>query len=171
MSSKAMKCPEYEEVLKQDLKSEFDKFFADTETDNAPADASARQASEAPPNEQIRLELLQNYNRKPLRDLFQLDALITRNPEAGVNYGSSGTTDEDGDCINCERKLELRSTGADTVRLQVPVGVTRAEAARVLRKAAEWIEFRHDVLNPDVMEGLGRNGTIILDRCIDALND
>jgi hypothetical protein len=124
-----------------------------------------------PRGEQIRRELLKQCERKPLRDVLQFDAFITREAVAGVNHGSCGTTDTDGDCLNCERKLELRNTGADTVRIQVPVGITRAEASRVLRKAAEWIESRHDVLDPEVWEGLGPNGKMILDRCIDALND
>jgi hypothetical protein len=78
--------------------------------------------------------------------MFQFDALITRRPEAGVECGSSGTTDDDGDCVNCERKYELRSTGDNTVRIQVPVGITPAEAVRVLRKAADWIEARPQLL-------------------------
>lgn len=141
-----------------------------TEIDNAPAGTSVDQAPATPPRERIRLELLRQCGRKPLRDLFVLDALITREPEAGITHSSFGTTDEDGDCLNCERKYELRSTDTSVVRIQVPVGVTREEASRVLRKAAEWIEDRHDVLDPEVWEGLGPNGTMILHRRIDARN-
>lgn len=136
-----------------------------TETENESAATSAGRACGLSQTEQIRLELLRQYNQKPIRDLFQLDALITRQTEAGITHGSSGTTDEDGDCINCERKLELRNTGADTVRIQVPVGVQRLEAARVLRKAAEWIESRDEVLSPQLWEGLGRDRKTILNRC------
>lgn len=96
--------------------------------------------------EKLRAELARQYHKKPLRDMFQFDALITRRPEAGVECGSSGTTDDDGDCVNCERKYELRSTGDNTVRIQVPVGITPAEAVRVLRKAADWIEARPQLL-------------------------
>jgi len=72
--------------------------------------------------EQIKVGLAQEYNKKPLRDLFQLDALITRDPVAGVEHNSSGVTDEDGDCINCGREYERRNSGPETVRIQVPVG-------------------------------------------------
>lgn len=114
--------------------------------------------------EQRKSALAQTYRRKPLRDLFQIDALITREPVAGVKYSSSGTSDEDGDCINCERKHELRNTGNDTLRIQVPVGIKRAEAARVLRKVANWIESRPEVLDPGVWQGLSGTLSIILDR-------
>ena len=74
-----------------------------TRTAEPPAGTSECQASDSPPREKIRHELLQQGSRKPLRDLFQLDALITRHPEAGVSHVSVGTTDEVGDCLNCER--------------------------------------------------------------------
>lgn len=102
--------------------------------------------NKTPDLDSTRAGLANGDQKKPLRDLVQFDALITRNPEAGVDYNSSGITDEDGDCINCERKLEPRATGDDTVRIQVPVRVTPAEAVRVLRKTADWIESRPDVL-------------------------
>jgi hypothetical protein len=121
-------------------------------------------ASETPLMKKIRRKLLREYDRKPFREVFQLDGLITRDGKAGDNYGSSGTPDEDGDCINCEKKLELRNT--DTVRVSVPLGVTRSEAARLLRKMAQWIESRREVLDPEVWEGLGCNRTVILDSCV-----
>ena len=72
--------------------------------------------------------------------------IITRTRAAGIRHSSSGTTDEDGDCINCEEKLELRNTGDDTVRIQVPVGIKPCEAVRVLRKVADWIESKPSLL-------------------------
>lgn len=96
--------------------------------------------------EQIKVELAQRYGEKPLRDFFRFDALITGEPEAEVDYNSSGITDEDGDCINREREYERRNTGPETVRIQVPVGITADEAVRVLRKTADWIESRPDLL-------------------------
>jgi len=108
----------------------------------------------------VRAELADQYKSKPVRVLFQFDALITGEPRPGIYYNSSGTTDEDGDCINCELKCELRNTGNDTVRIQVPVGIAPCEAVRVLRKTAEWIESRPDLLesewdhNLDLLESL-----------------
>lgn len=96
--------------------------------------------------EKIKVELTQQHDAKPLRDFFRFDALITREPEAGVDYNSSGITDEDGDCINCEREYERRNTGSETVRMQVPVGIAAVEVVRVLRKTADWIESRPDLL-------------------------
>lgn len=139
----------------------FEEFFAPTPRG---VGIPEHLVSESPLLKKTRRKLLKEYGRKPFRELFQLDALITRQPEAGVNHGSSGTTDRDGDCINCEKKRELRNTGPDTVRIQVPVGITRLEAARVLRKTAKWIESRHDVLNPSKW-GWSGNVRVILDRC------
>lgn len=66
-----------------------------TDADNAPAAPSTGQTAGLPRGEQIRRELLKQCERKPLRDVLQLDAFITREPVAGVNHGSCGTTDAD----------------------------------------------------------------------------
>jgi hypothetical protein len=105
----------------------------------------------------IRAELVDSYRCKPMRVLFQFDALITRNPKAGVCHNTSGTTDKDGDCLNCEKKYELRNTGDQTVRIQVPVGITGLEAIRVLRKTADWLESRPKLLNSQTNQGLAEN--------------
>jgi len=115
----------------------------------------------------MRAALVESYKSKPLRDLFQIDALITGEPVAGIKHSSFGTSDEDGDCINCTRKLELRSSGMQMVRIQVPVGITRAEAARVLRKTADWIESCPEVLDPKVHNVLRNDIGFILDRYMD----
>lgn len=94
----------------------------------------------------IRVELIKNYARKPLRQFFQFDALLTRESVPGIEHNSSGTTDDDGDCINCQKNYDLRSTGDNTVRIQVPVGITPTETVRVLRKTADWIKSRPDLL-------------------------
>jgi hypothetical protein len=107
--------------------------------------------------EAVRARLVDEAQRKPLLALFQFDALITGEPEAGHYCGSFGTTDEDGDCVNCELKHELRNTANDVVRIQIPLGVTPSEAVRVLRKTAGWIQSRPDVLDPEDWDGLGRN--------------
>ena len=98
--------------------------------------------------EAFRQEQLRAATRKPLRHLFQIDALITRERGAGRDYQSSGFTDRDGDCLNCQETFELRSTGDTTVRIQVPAGILGAEAARVLRKAADWVESSPSIFKP-----------------------
>jgi hypothetical protein len=107
----------------------------------------------------VRNELIDAYPKKSLRELFQFDALITRIARAGVDCNSSGTTDADGDCINCEKKFEMRNSGNDIVRIQIPVGVTPNEAARVLLKTAGMIEAHPDLLTwPKRHKKLERNG-------------
>lgn len=79
----------------------------------------------------VRGQLIAEARLKPIIAVCQIDV---------------GTTEDDGDCVNCERKLELGTIGKETVRIQFPIGVNPSEAVRVLRKTADWIEYRPNLV-------------------------
>ncbi len=84
--------------------------------------------------DEVRRELLADAKTRPVRHLLQIDAYQHVTPSDDPTL----VADEDGDCLQVIERLELRRF--DGVRVQVPIGHDRSDAARVLRKIAAWLE-------------------------------
>jgi len=84
--------------------------------------------------ESQRVQLLAEAASKPLRYLHQFDCFLHSKPDCVMR------PDEDGDSLIYGPRKELRNTGYDVIRVQIPDGVRSADAARALKKIVGWIE-------------------------------
>jgi hypothetical protein len=81
-------------------------------------------------------DLLRQYGDKPVREFIQIDALSDMWGDTAVGH------DDDGDTIMSGKTKELRNT--DFVRVQIPTGMSRDEARRLLGKLVKSVDWAVD---------------------------
>lgn len=83
----------------------------------------------------IKAELLLHYAEREPHAFAQFDGHLNCHPDDCVMPG-----DECGDALTGGRVHELRRPGSD-VRVSILAGIPQADAVRLVRKLAHWIEF------------------------------
>src|SRR5215204_395151 len=108
--------------------------------------------------EKTKAELLKEYERKPVTSYVQLDAFVGQEYH-GPDDDSMDAPDADGDDLWCSKTEELMRFD-DGVRVLVAERATAEDAARTLRKMADWVEdgalddIRED--DPYFLLGIGK---------------
>lgn len=78
-------------------------------------------------------ELLNHYATREPKEFYQFDGF---DEPTGV---VDDAPDDDGDELWCRRTYELMCSA--TVRILIPVGTSKKDAVRILRKLTAWVEM------------------------------
>jgi hypothetical protein len=94
-------------------------------------------------NIQLRARLVALAADKPICQMEQYDVFV------GIEPGDPIVVpDEDGDCLFSTQSWELRNSGPEVLRVQIPSGFRRQAAIRALEKILEFV--RADNASPTV---------------------